>query len=390
MSIHPTCCFLLARQDPDQVEWAVSEHLVELAELVHAAGMEPVGSRVLRRAAVDARTFYGKGQIEEAAREAKGSMATLLVCDDELTGGQVNAIQKTTGLRVLDRTGLILAIFEQRARSQEAKVQVELARCEYELPRLKGAWTHLERQVGGVGVRGGPGETQIEVDRRITRQRIAQLKKELKHLERVRETQRQGRIAGVPRVALVGYTNAGKTSILRALTGEGEPQDMLFATLDTTTRQLWLAEAERSVVLSDTVGFIRDLPHKLVEAFRATLLEAADADLLLHVVDAASPQAAEQMLEVERVLQEIGADRIPQILVFNKLDLVEPSARPRVTADRVERSPGVATPRVFVSARDGSGLDALRQLIAERLPEPLNGNALPTLAPEALSTSPHA
>ena len=201
--------------------------------------------------------------------------ATLLVSDDDLSGGQVNAIEKATGLATLDRTGLILAIFEQRALTQEAKVQVELARSEYELPRLKGAWTHLERQVGGVGVRGGPGETQIEVDRRITRQRIGQLKKELQHLEQVRETQRQGRIPGLPRVALVGYTNAGKTSLLKALTGEGEPRDLLFATLDTTTRKAWLGQdfnpetgegslEPKHCLVADTVGFIRKLPHQLL------------------------------------------------------------------------------------------------------------------------------
>lgn len=367
MSIHPTCCYLLARQDPDQVEWAVSEHLVELAELVHAAGMEPVGSRVLRRAAVDARTFYGKGQIEEAAREAKAALATLVVCDDELTGGQVNAIQKTTGLRVLDRTGLILAIFEQRARSQEAKVQVELARCEYELPRLKGAWTHLERQVGGVGVRGGPGETQIEVDRRITRQRIAQLKKELKHLERVRETQRQGRIAGVPRVALVGYTNAGKTSILRALTGEGEPQDMLFATLDTTTRRAWLGSDPETgrpsfALVSDTVGFIRNLPHQLVAAFRSTLGEVRTAEALVVVADGSSPELEEHLKVVGATLREIGCGDHERLLVLNQADRL---TRPR-RLDLKRRHPGA----VFTCAISGEGVADLRQWLRELVPGP--------------------
>ncbi len=367
MSTHPTCCYLLARQDPDQLEWAVSEHLVELAELVHAAGMEPVGSRVLRRAAVDARTFYGRGQVEEAAREAKAALATLLVCDDELTGGQVHAIQKTTGMGVLDRTGLILAIFEQRARSQEAKVQVELARCEYELPRLKGAWTHLERQVGGVGVRGGPGETQIEVDRRITRQRIAQLKKELRHLEQVRETQRQGRIPGVPRVALVGYTNAGKTSILRALTGEGEPQDMLFATLDTTTRRAWLGSDPETgrpsfALVSDTVGFIRNLPHQLVAAFRSTLGEVRTAEALVVVADGSSPELEEHLKVVGATLREIGCGDHERLLVLNQVDRL---TRPR-RLDLKRRHPGA----VFTCAISGEGVADLRQWLHDRVPGP--------------------
>ena len=367
MHTFPTHCYLLARQAPDEPEWAVSEHLVELAELVHACGMESAGSRVLRRAAVDAKTFYGKGQLEEAAREARAVQATLLVCDDDLTGGQVHAIQKTTGLRVMDRTGLILSIFEQRARSQEAKVQVELARCEYELPRLKGAWTHLERQVGGVGVRGGPGETQIEVDRRITRQRIGQLKKELKHLERVRETQRQGRIPGMPRVALVGYTNAGKTSILRALTGEGEPRDMLFATLDTTTRRAWLGADPDSgkpsfALVSDTVGFIRKLPHQLVAAFKSTLGEVRTAEALLVVADGSSPELEEHLKVVGATLHEIGCGDHPRLLILNQVDRL---TRPR-RLDLKRRHPGA----VFTCAISGEGIAELREWLRDLIPGP--------------------
>lgn len=367
MSHRTVSCFLLARQDPEAHEWTVSEHLVELAELVHACGMEPVGSRVLRKASLDARTFYGKGQIEEAAREARAAQATLLVCDDDLTGGQVHAIQKSTGLNVIDRTGLILSIFEQRARTQEAKVQVELARCEYELPRLKGAWTHLERQVGGVGVRGGPGETQIEVDRRITRQRIAQLKKELRHLEQVRETQRQGRIPGIPRVALVGYTNAGKTSVLRALTGEGEPQDMLFATLDTTTRRAWLgADPETGkpsfALVSDTVGFIRKLPHQLVAAFRSTLGEVRTAEALVVVADASSPELEEHLKVVGATLQEIGCGEQPRLLVLNQVDRL---TRPR-RLDLKRRHPGA----VFTCALSGEGIAELRSWLRDLIPGP--------------------
>ena len=213
--------------------------------MAKACGLTPVGRQRLKRATVEARFFYGRGQLEAVAALARERGAGLLICDNELSGSQIRNIEKDTGLDCLDRTGLILAIFEQRAQTREAKAQVELARCEYELPRLKGAWTHLERQVGGVGVRGGAGETQIEVDRRMTRVRISQLKKELEHLQRVRDTQRQGRSPRLPRVALVGYTNAGKTSILRALTGEGEPKNMLFATLDTTTRKAWLGSIPR-------------------------------------------------------------------------------------------------------------------------------------------------
>lgn len=367
MSLHPTCCFLLARQGSDEPEWAVSQHLVELAELVHASGMEPVGSRVLRRATLDSRTFYGPGQIVDTAREAKAAQATLLVCDDNLTGGQVHAIQQSTGLHVIDRTGLILTIFEQRARSQEAKVQVQLARCEYELPRLKGAWTHLERQVGGVGVRGGPGETQIEVDRRITRQQIGQLKKELKHLERVRETQRQGRIPGIPRVALVGYTNAGKTSILRSLTGEGEPQDMLFATLDTTTRRAWLGADPDSgkpsfALVSDTVGFIRKLPHQLVAAFRSTLGEVRTAEALLVVADGSSPELEEHLKVVGATLLEIGCGEHPRLLVLNQADRL---TRPR-RLDLKRRHPEA----IFTCAISGEGIAELREWLRDLIPGP--------------------
>ena len=316
---------------------------------------------------MDSRTFYGRGQIETAAREAKALQATLLVCDDDLSGGQVNAIQKTSGMETLDRTGLILAIFEQRAQTQEAKVQVELARCEYELPRLKGAWTHLERQVGGVGVRGGPGETQIEVDRRITRHRIGQLKKELKHLEQVRETQRQGRIPGLPRVALVGYTYSGKTSLLKALTGEGEPQDLLFATLDTTTRRAWLGSdpetgRPRHALVSDTVGFIRKLPHQLVAAFRSTLGEVRTAEALVVVADASSPDLEEHLGVVDATLAEIGCSEHPRLLVLNQMDRL---TRPR-RLDLKREHPGA----VLASAIAEEGVAEIREWLADLIPGP--------------------
>ncbi len=380
-STPPRCC-LLARQGPQETEEVVREHLLELAELARACGLEPVVERVLRRSQIEARTFYGRGQIEIAARDAKERQATLLICDDDLSGGQVNAIEKATGMATMDRTGLILAIFEQRAFTQEAKVQVELARCEYELPRLKGAWTHLERQVGGVGVRGGPGETQIEVDRRITRHRIGQLKKELKHLEQVRETQRQGRIPGLPRVALVGYTNAGKTSLLKALTGEGEPQDLLFATLDTTTRRAWLgtdAESGRPThaLVSDTVGFIRKLPHQLVAAFRSTLGEVRTAEALVVVADAASPELDEHLEVVESTLQEIGCGEHPRLLVLNQVDRL---TRPR-RLDLKRAHPGA----VLASAIAGEGVPEIREWLKDLIPGPPKARE-----PEAWEQQPQA
>jgi GTP-binding protein HflX len=314
---------------------------------------------------VESRTYFGKGQIQHIADEAREAGAMLLICDNDLTGGQVRNIEKATGMRCLDRTELILTIFEQRARTREAKAQVELARCEYDLPRLKGAWTHLERQVGGVGVRGGPGETQIEVDRRMTRLRISQLKRELTHLEKVRETQRQGRTPGIPRVALVGYTNAGKTSILKALTGEGEPADMLFATLDTTTRKAWLGWDEeknegKHVLVSDTVGFIRKLPHQLVAAFRSTLGEVRTADALLVVADAASPELEDQLKVVGATLREIGCGDHPRHLVLNQMDRVP---RPR-RLDLKRQHPGAA----LTCALTRDGIEEVRQWLKELIP----------------------
>jgi GTP-binding protein HflX len=348
---------LLARQGPLDDAAAVGERLAELGELARSCGMEPVGSRPLRRGAIDPRSFYGRGQLEGAAQGAKALGAEILVCGDELSGGQARNVEKATGLAAMDRTGLILAIFEARARTREARAQVELARCEYELPRLKGAWTHLERQAGGVGARGGPGETQIEVDRRITRQRIAQLKRELAHMEGVRRTQREGRREGLRRVSLVGYTNAGKTTLFRALTGEGEPADMLFATLDTTTRKAWLADGAeaggpRMALVSDTVGFIRGLPHQLVAAFRSTLGEVRASDALLVVADAAHPDLDEHLRVVGATLREIGCQGHPRLVVLNQADRL---TRPR-RLDLKRRLPHAA----LASALEGAGLEDVR------------------------------
>lgn len=364
--------------------------LDELALLAQSAGDDPVLRITARRKAPDAALFVGSGKADEIKAAVQTYQARGVIFDQALSPVQQRNLEQHLGVPVADRTALILDIFAARAQSHEGKLQVELARLQYQATRLVRRWTHLERQTGGIGLRGGPGETQIELDRRMIGERIKTVKARLEKVKRQHQTQRRARAkSGALRVSLVGYTNAGKSTLFNALTkSQSYAADQLFATLDTTTRQLWLAEAGRSVVLSDTVGFIRDLPHKLVEAFRATLQEAADADLLLHVVDAASPQADEQIAEVERVLEEIGAERIPQILVFNKLDLVEPTARPRVTVDAVERTPGVTTPRVFVSARSGVGLDALRRLIAEQMPRALNAGALPTLSPQPSIASP--
>jgi GTP-binding protein HflX len=335
--------------------------------------MESAGRQHLKRATLDARSFYGRGQVEAVAEEARRKEAEYLICDDELSGSQVRNIEKITGLRCMDRTGLILAIFEQRAKTREAKAQVELARYEYELPRLKGAWTHLERQVGGVGVRGGAGETQIEVDRRMTRARIGQLKKELHHLEQVRETQRQGRLPDLPRVALVGYTNAGKTSLLRALTGEGEPADMLFATLDTTTRRAWLGQNDetgepRQALISDTVGFIRKLPHQLVAAFRSTLGEVRTAEALLVVADAASPELEEHLKVVGSTLREIGCGDHPRLLILNQVD--------RLTRPQKLDLKRLHPEAVQTCALTKNGLEEIREWLLELIPGPPHSREL--------------
>jgi GTPase len=356
--------------------------LDELALLAKSAGDDPVVRITAKRKAPDAALFVGSGKADEIKAAVQTYQARGVLFDQALSPAQQRNLEQHLGVPVADRTALILDIFAARAQSHEGKLQVELARLQYQATRLVRRWTHLERQSGGIGLRGGPGEAQIELDRRMIGERIKTVKSRLEKVKKQHQTQRRAREkSGALRVSLVGYTNAGKSSLFNALTkARTLAADQLFATLDTTTRQMWLAEAGKSVVLSDTVGFIRDLPHKLVDAFRATLYEATEADVLLHVVDAASPLADEQMAEVERVLEEIGAERIPQILVFNKLDLIEADAQPRMLADAIERAPGVVTPRVFVSARDGRGLDVLRQHVAAILASRLNGAALPTLS----------
>lgn len=341
--------------------------LDELALLAESAGDHPVAKVTAKRRAPDAALFVGSGKADEIKSIVDLYQAHGVIFDQALSPAQQRNLERHLGVEVLDRTGLILEIFGARARSHEGKLQVELARLEYLSTRLVRRWSHLERQRGGVGHRGGPGETQIELDRRMIDQKIKSLKERLAKVKRQRDTQRRSRErTGTFRVSLVGYTNAGKSTLFNALTKAGTyAANQLFATLDTTTRQLFLAEAQRSVTLSDTVGFIRDLPHTLVESFEATLQEAAEADLLLHVVDAASPVLHEQIDEVLRVLDSIGAGQLPQVLVFNKCDSLEPHQQPRHERDVFELPSGRRCVRVFVSALKGSGLDVLRAILAE-------------------------
>jgi GTP-binding protein HflX len=343
------------------------ESLDELALLAASAGDVAVARIIARRRSPDPALFVGSGKADEIRMVVQDTAAAGVIFDQTLSPAQQRNLERHLGVPVADRTALILDIFADRAQSHEGKLQVELARLQYLSTRLVRRWSHLERQRGGIGTRGGPGEAQIELDRRMIGERIKSVKQRLEKVKRQRGTQRRARERrGTFRISLVGYTNAGKSTLFNALVkARAYAADQLFATLDTTTRALWLEQAGRSVSLSDTVGFIRDLPHKLVEAFEATLQEAADADLLLHVVDAASPLLREQMAEVERVLEEIGADHLPQILVYNKCDLLEPDQQPREPRDAIEVHAGVRRDRVFVSAIDGQGLDLLRGLIAE-------------------------
>lgn len=355
------------------------ESLDELALLAESAGDEPVARVVARRKAPDPALFVGSGKADEIKALVEGHRAEAVLFDQALSPAQQRNLERHLGVAVADRTMLILEIFAARAKSHEGKLQVELARLQYLATRLVRRWSHLERQQGGIGTRGGPGEAQIELDRRMIDERIKTVKSRLDRVKKQRKTQRRARERNETfRVSLVGYTNAGKSTLFNALVkARSYAADQLFATLDTTTRQLYLEEAGRAVSLSDTVGFIRDLPHKLVEAFEATLQEAADADLLLHVVDCASPVLDEQMAEVERVLDEIGAGQIPQVLVFNKIDRLEPSQRPRALRDLIEREGGQRVPRVFVSALDGTGLAELRQVLTEAVAGTLTADAAP-------------
>jgi GTP-binding protein HflX len=345
------------------------KELEELGLLADTAGMRVVARITCKRRAPDAALFVGSGKADEIKLLAQMHGATEILFDQSLSPAQQRNLERHCELPVNDRTMLILTIFAQRARSHEGKLQVELARLQYLSTRLVRRWSHLERQSGGIGMRGGPGEKQIELDRRMLGESIKRTKERLAKVVKQRSTQRRQRARrDAFTISLVGYTNAGKSTLFNALVkARAYTADQLFATLDTTTRQLYLGSQDgsgRSVSLSDTVGFIRDLPHGLVDAFRATLQEAADADLLLHVVDASNPHFPEQMAEVALVLRDIGAADVPQLLVFNKLDALDKACWPLQLQDVFEVG-GQPVPRIFLSAQSGEGLPALRLKLAE-------------------------
>lgn len=339
--------------------------LLELGLLAETAGFRVADRVVCKRRAPDPALFVGTGKADEIKLLVNAQGASEVLFDQSLSPAQQRNLERYLGVPVNDRTLLILEIFAQRARSHEGKLQVELARLQYVSTRLVRRWSHLERQRGGVGHRGGPGETQIELDRRMLSDAVKRTRERLEKVKKQRATQRKQRDRrNAFSVSLVGYTNAGKSSLFNSLVkARAYAADQLFATLDTTTRQLYLGDAAGTVSLSDTVGFIRDLPHGLVDAFAATLQEAADADLLLHVVDAANPGHFEQIQEVLSVLRDIGAGDVPQLLVFNKLDAMAPDALPAGLVGSTELD-GRCVQRVYVSALNGTGLPELRLLLA--------------------------
>ena len=345
--------------------------LHELGLLAETAGLTPVARVVCKRKAPDAALFIGSGKADEIKELVLMHGATEILFDQSLSPGQQRNLERHMEVAVNDRTFLILEIFAKRARSHEGKLQVELARLQYLSTRLVRRWSHLERQSGGIGMRGGPGETQIELDRRMIGDSIKRTRERLEKVKRQRGTQRRQRQRrDAFTISLVGYTNAGKSTLFNALVkARAYAADQLFATLDTTTRQLYLGDSQgggRSVSISDTVGFIRDLPHGLIDAFQATLQEAADASLLLHVVDASNDNYLEQMDEVYKVLAEIGADKVPQVLVFNKLDAMSHDKKPLQMQDTFSID-GVDIPRFFVSAQTGEGIAALRVYLSQNL-----------------------
>jgi GTP-binding protein HflX len=333
--------------------------LEELALLARSAGVNPITTITAKRSSPDAAYFAGSGKVDEIGQACVDNGIEIVIFNHALSPAQQRNLEKRLNIRVLDRTSLILDIFAQRAKSHEGKLQVELAQLQHLATRLIRGWTHLERQKGGIGLR-GPGETQLETDRRLIGERVKALRARLAKLRKQHETQRRARGRNSTfSVSLVGYTNAGKSTLFNAMTKAGVyVANQLFATLDTTSRRLYLGEEAGSVIVSDTVGFVRELPHQLVAAFRATLEETIHADLLLHVVDGSSPVRMEQIEQVNEVLREIGADHIPQILVWNKIDAagLEPA---------IERDEYARISRVFISAQSGAGLDLLREAIVE-------------------------
>jgi GTP-binding protein HflX len=352
----PEMALLIGLERPGHDKWAVKDSLDELRELAESAGTTVLDALSQKRGAPSAPTFVGKGKADEIGVHCQEVGANVVIFDDDLTPAQGRNLGDIFGpnVKVIDRTELILDIFAQRARTKEGKIQVELAQLEYMLPRLTGLWTHLSRQRGGVGCR-GPGETQLEVDRRRVQEKITRLQRQLEEVRKNRRIERSGREKlHWPRVSIIGYTNSGKSTLMNALTDAGVlAEDKLFATLDPTTRKHRLPN-NQNILLSDTVGFLRKLPHHLVESFKATLEETAEADLLLHVVDVSHPQAEEQIKAVEVVLKEIESWGKPTVLALNKID-------------RLEQLPRELPDSVPISAKHGTNLDLLQQEIANRL-----------------------
>lgn len=335
------------------------EGLEEFRELVDSAGAEVCTLITTKRDRPDPKYFVGTGKAEEIRDAVAACEADVVIVNHALSPAQERNLERLVQCRVLDRVGLILDIFAQRARSHEGKLQVELAQLKHMSTRLVRGWTHLERQKGGIGLR-GPGETQLETDRRLLRERIKQLEKRIEKARKQRELGRRGRKkTDLPTIAIVGYTNAGKSTLFNALTEAGVyAEDRLFATLDATLRRVHLPGAG-PVIFADTVGFIRHIPHDLVAAFRSTLEETREADLLIHLVDAADPLREEKMADVAEVIREVGAEAVPQLVVMNKIDLLAPPVSPRIDWDEAGRAR-----RVWISARKGEGLDLLQQAVA--------------------------
>ncbi|MGD2115095.1 MAG: GTPase HflX [Acidobacteriota bacterium] len=358
----PRRAFLVGLILPRQPGYEVEEHLDELEQLVASAGTETVGRAVQSRRAPDPGHFIGKGKARQIGTAATEVDADLVVFDDDLSPSQVKNLEKIMRNAVMDRSALILEIFRQRARTREARTQVELAQLNYMLPRLTRRWRHLGRQAGGIGVRGGEGETQLEADRRMLRRRIKRLEKDLERIERTRETQRRGR-RGTPIVALAGYTNAGKSTLFNRLADSGGARtaDRLFATLDARLRRGDL-DGCGPVIFTDTVGFIRKLPHHLVSSFRSTLGEIAESDVVLHVIDHSHPGWREQMEVAEEVLESLGVDRDRVVRVFNKTDRLAGSGGEAEAPTRGPREAGLS-----ISARTGEGLAELRREIVRRI-----------------------
>lgn len=340
-----------------------ADSMAELGLLASSAGSQPVMTMIAKRAKPDPALYMGSGKATELREQMEAHEVELAIFNHALSPVQQRNLERHLKCHVIDRTGLILDIFAQRAKSHVGKTQVQLANVRYQVSRLVKAWSHLERQKGGIGMRGGPGETQMELDRRMLENKAKRLQAELEKLQKQQATQRRSREkGGVFSVSLVGYTNAGKSTLFNALTKAGTyAADQLFATLDTTSRRVYLPEIGNAVI-SDTVGFIRDLPHQLVEAFRATLDETVRADLLLHVVDASSFDREQQMIEVDKVLAEIGANETPQLVVVNKIDQV-PVLMERGPVLRYDRDGRVSA--IYISAKEGIGLDLLRQTLAD-------------------------